>query len=85
MCFTSLFLQEDPKTIDTKVLPVSRKKVCPVSSQTLNESRRLWQKVTNSLKADDIEAATSAKHAVSGALLILMLSPGASCSKQGWR
>ncbi|XP_068721373.1 oxysterol-binding protein-related protein 11-like isoform X1 [Montipora capricornis] len=54
--------QEEPKFIDTRELPVFCKRVCPLSRQEENESRRLWQKVTHALKVDNIEAATSAKH-----------------------
>ncbi|KAM7449977.1 hypothetical protein ABFA07_002344 [Porites harrisoni] len=54
--------QEEPKIIDTRELPVFRKRVCPESTQDECESRRLWHKVTHALKNDDIESATSAKH-----------------------
>ncbi|KAJ7381190.1 hypothetical protein OS493_004790 [Desmophyllum pertusum] len=54
--------QEEPKILDTQILPVCRKRVCPHSSQDEFESRRLWHKVTHALKTNDIESATSAKH-----------------------
>ncbi|XP_078366737.1 oxysterol-binding protein-related protein 11-like isoform X3 [Oculina patagonica] len=54
--------QEEPRILDTHLLPVCRKRVCPLSNQEEFESRRLWHKVTHSLKTDDIESATSAKH-----------------------
>ena len=60
-----LILQEEPKILDTRELPVFRKRVCPQSSQDECESRRLWHKVTHALNTDDIESATSAKHQVS--------------------
>ncbi|XP_015766311.1 PREDICTED: oxysterol-binding protein-related protein 11-like [Acropora digitifera] len=56
--------QEEPKILDTRKLPVFCKRVCPQSQQEECESRRVWQKVTQALKADNIEAATSAKHEI---------------------
>lgn len=64
-----LLLQEEPKILDTRELPVFRKRVCPQSRQEECESRLLWHKVTHALKTGDIEAATSAKHEVSQVLI----------------
>uniref|UniRef100_A0A8C4RB95 Oxysterol binding protein-like 11 n=1 Tax=Eptatretus burgeri TaxID=7764 RepID=A0A8C4RB95_EPTBU len=50
------------KTIDTSTLPVTRKRVRPLCNQRPFESRRLWQNVTNALRADDVEKATEQKH-----------------------
>jgi len=40
---------------------VTEKSVTPESQQQPNESRRLWSKVTQAIKANDIDAATEAK------------------------
>ncbi|XP_072173364.1 oxysterol-binding protein-related protein 9-like [Diadema setosum] len=48
--------------VDTKEMKVNRKRVRPIESQDEYESRRLWHKVTQSLKTQDIESATDAKH-----------------------
>uniref|UniRef100_UPI0035902350 oxysterol-binding protein-related protein 11 isoform X1 n=2 Tax=Myxine glutinosa TaxID=7769 RepID=UPI0035902350 len=50
------------KTIDASTLPVTRKRVRPLCNQRPFESRRLWQNVTNALRADDVEKATEQKH-----------------------
>nr|XP_057909527.1 oxysterol-binding protein-related protein 10-like isoform X2 [Doryrhamphus excisus] len=50
------------KTIDTSKLPVIKKKIRPVEKQEQNESRRLWQHVTASLRAGNMDEATEHKH-----------------------
>uniref|UniRef100_A0A7N6BV59 Oxysterol-binding protein n=1 Tax=Anabas testudineus TaxID=64144 RepID=A0A7N6BV59_ANATE len=50
------------KVIDTSKLPVTKKKIRPVEKQGQYESQRLWQHVTASLKAGNIDAATEHKH-----------------------
>lgn len=52
----------ETKVIDTTKLTVIRKKIRPLEKQGPFESRRLWQHVTNSLKAGDIDLATQHKH-----------------------
>ena len=47
--------------INTKALPLLRKKVKPINQQEPMESRRLWQDVTFHLKNKTIEFATGAK------------------------
>lgn len=42
-----------------------KKCVRPLSMQSDNESRRLWQNVTNALKSNDINLATQHKRFVS--------------------
>ncbi|XP_078526871.1 oxysterol-binding protein-related protein 9 isoform X4 [Lissotriton helveticus] len=48
--------------IDTKKMPMVKKKVRKLEDQEEYESRRLWKDVTNNLKIRDIDAATEAKH-----------------------
>ncbi|XP_041064234.1 oxysterol-binding protein-related protein 9 isoform X3 [Carcharodon carcharias] len=48
--------------IDTKKLPIIKKKVRKLEDQEDFESRRLWKDVTHNLKVKDIDAATDAKH-----------------------
>ncbi|XP_067893242.1 oxysterol-binding protein-related protein 9 isoform X2 [Heterodontus francisci] len=48
--------------IDTKKLPIIKKKVRKLEDQEDFESRRLWKDVTHNLKIKDIDAATDAKH-----------------------
>ncbi|KAK2910724.1 hypothetical protein Q8A73_008439 [Channa argus] len=50
------------KVIDTSKLPVIKKKIRPVEKQDQYESRHLWQLVTASLKAGNMDAATEHKH-----------------------
>ncbi|XP_039973268.1 oxysterol-binding protein-related protein 10-like [Xiphias gladius] len=50
------------KVIDTSKLPIIKKKIRPLEKQGLYESRRLWQHVTASLKAGNMDAATEHKH-----------------------
>ncbi|XP_059364239.1 oxysterol-binding protein-related protein 10-like [Carassius carassius] len=52
----------ETKVIDTSKLPVIKKKIRPLEKQGQYESRRLWQHVTATLKAGDIDAATEHKH-----------------------
>ncbi|XP_069028042.1 oxysterol-binding protein-related protein 10-like isoform X2 [Embiotoca jacksoni] len=52
----------DNKVIDTSRLPVIRKKTRPLEKQGEDESRRLWQHVTVSLKAGNMDTATEHKH-----------------------
>ncbi|XP_051869098.1 oxysterol-binding protein-related protein 9 isoform X1 [Pristis pectinata] len=48
--------------VDTKKLPIIKKKVRKLEDQDDFESRRLWKDVTHNLKIKDIDAATEAKH-----------------------
>ncbi|XP_072275736.1 oxysterol-binding protein-related protein 9 isoform X5 [Pyxicephalus adspersus] len=48
--------------IDTKKMPIVKKKVRKLEDQLEYESRRLWNDVTYNLKVRDIDAATEAKH-----------------------
>ena len=48
--------------IDTKKLPIIKKKVRKLEDQNKYESRCLWKDVTFNLKIRDIDAATEAKH-----------------------
>ncbi|XP_023975402.2 oxysterol-binding protein-related protein 9 isoform X4 [Physeter macrocephalus] len=48
--------------IDTKKLPIIKKKVRKLEDQNEYESRCLWKDVTFNLKIRDIDAATEAKH-----------------------
>ncbi|XP_074539644.1 oxysterol-binding protein-related protein 10-like [Halichoeres trimaculatus] len=50
------------KVIDTSKLPIIRKKMRPLEKQGQYESRRLWQHVTASLKAGNMDSATEHKH-----------------------
>ncbi|XP_041649176.1 oxysterol-binding protein-related protein 10-like [Cheilinus undulatus] len=50
------------KVIDTSKLPIIKKKMRPLERQGQYESRRLWQHVTGSLKAGNMDAATEHKH-----------------------
>ncbi|KAK2815422.1 hypothetical protein Q5P01_025889 [Channa striata] len=50
------------KVIDTSKLPVIKKKIRPVEKQDQYESRHLWQLVTASLKAGNMDAATEHKY-----------------------
>ncbi|CAH1773458.1 unnamed protein product [Owenia fusiformis] len=47
--------------VDTKTMPIHKKKVKPIEQQTEFESRRLWQEVTKNLKVKNVEAATDGK------------------------
>nr|CDS18214.1 oxysterol binding protein 9 [Echinococcus granulosus] len=47
--------------VDTKALPIMKKQVRPRSQQLCNESRKLWESVTQNLKQGNIDAATDAK------------------------
>ncbi|XP_073449646.1 oxysterol-binding protein-related protein 9 isoform X4 [Aquarana catesbeiana] len=48
--------------IDTKNMPIVKKKVRKLEDQLEYESRRLWKDVTYNLKIHDIDCATEAKH-----------------------
>ncbi|XP_040216423.1 oxysterol-binding protein-related protein 9 isoform X4 [Rana temporaria] len=48
--------------IDTKNMPIIKKKVRKLEDQLEYESRRLWKDVTYNLKIHDIDCATDAKH-----------------------
>ncbi|KAK7814485.1 hypothetical protein U0070_008853, partial [Myodes glareolus] len=48
--------------VDTKKLPIIKKKVRKLEDQNEYESRCLWKDVTFNLKIRDIDAATEAKH-----------------------
>ncbi|XP_076440385.1 oxysterol-binding protein-related protein 9-like isoform X2 [Babylonia areolata] len=50
--------------VDTKSIPIFKKRVKPLDQQGEFESRRLWKEVTYNLKAKNIEAATEQKHAL---------------------
>uniref|UniRef100_UPI003AAAB304 oxysterol-binding protein-related protein 10 n=1 Tax=Centroberyx gerrardi TaxID=166262 RepID=UPI003AAAB304 len=52
----------ETKVIDTSKLPIIKKKIRPLEKQGQYESRRLWQHVTASLKAGNMDAATEHKH-----------------------
>ncbi|XP_032375235.1 oxysterol-binding protein-related protein 11 [Etheostoma spectabile] len=52
----------ESKVIDTAKQPIIRKKIQPLERQGQYESRRLWQHVTVSLKAGNMDAATEHKH-----------------------
>ncbi|XP_068727624.1 oxysterol-binding protein-related protein 9-like [Montipora capricornis] len=55
--------KEEPELfIDTLTMPAVMKTVKKISKQEENESRRLWENVTESLKEDDVESATAFKH-----------------------
>ncbi|XP_051881378.1 oxysterol-binding protein-related protein 11 isoform X2 [Pristis pectinata] len=51
----------DTRAIDVTKLPVTRKRVRPTKKQGPFESRRLWQHVTEALRARNIEKATEHK------------------------
>uniref|UniRef100_A0A8D2I1E0 Uncharacterized protein n=1 Tax=Urocitellus parryii TaxID=9999 RepID=A0A8D2I1E0_UROPR len=48
--------------VDTKKLPIIKKKVRKLEDQNEYESHCLWKDVTFNLKIRDIDAATEAKH-----------------------
>ncbi|KAM9327763.1 oxysterol-binding protein-related protein 11-like isoform 2-T2 [Pholidichthys leucotaenia] len=49
------------RVVDVTKLPVTKKRVRPIEKQGPNESRRLWQHVTEALRQKDIEKATEHK------------------------
>ncbi|XP_072317787.1 oxysterol-binding protein-related protein 11-like [Eucyclogobius newberryi] len=51
----------ESKVMDTHRLPVTRKRLRAVDKQSPHESRRLWQHVTEALKAGNMEEATEHK------------------------
>ncbi|GAB1288738.1 Oxysterol-binding protein [Apodemus speciosus] len=53
---------ENTVFVDTKKLPIIKKKVRKLEDQSEYESRSLWKDVTFNLKIRDIDAATEAKH-----------------------
>uniref|UniRef100_A0A7N4NM36 Oxysterol binding protein like 9 n=1 Tax=Sarcophilus harrisii TaxID=9305 RepID=A0A7N4NM36_SARHA len=53
---------ENTVFIDTKKMPIIKKKVRKLEDQNEYESRCLWKDVTYNLKIRDIDAATEAKH-----------------------
>ncbi|XP_012577713.1 PREDICTED: oxysterol-binding protein-related protein 9 isoform X5 [Condylura cristata] len=53
---------ENAVFVDTKKLPIIKKKVRKLEDQNEYESRCLWKDVTFNLKIRDIDAATEAKH-----------------------
>uniref|UniRef100_A0A8C2TI90 Oxysterol-binding protein n=1 Tax=Coturnix japonica TaxID=93934 RepID=A0A8C2TI90_COTJA len=55
---------ENAVFIDTKKMPIIKKKVRKLEDQEDFESRCLWKDVTYNLKIRDIDAATAAKHAL---------------------
>ena len=58
-------LQGRTKTIDTAEMSQLRKCVRPITAQSDNESRKLWQHVSENLKKGDIDTATQHKRFVS--------------------
>lgn len=50
--------------IDTKAIPIIKKKVQPVAKQDEFDSRRLWKDVTLALKMQDVNLETSAKFTI---------------------
>ncbi|XP_037548715.1 oxysterol-binding protein-related protein 10 [Nematolebias whitei] len=52
----------ETKVLDTTKLPVIRKRLRPLEKQGWTESRRLWQRVTKSLKEGNMDEATEHKH-----------------------
>ncbi|XP_065834944.1 oxysterol-binding protein-related protein 9-like isoform X2 [Oscarella lobularis] len=50
--------------VDTRIIPIWRKRVRATLVQADNESRKLWKDVTVNLKAKKIDPATSAKHKI---------------------
>uniref|UniRef100_A0A673B4H7 Oxysterol-binding protein n=1 Tax=Sphaeramia orbicularis TaxID=375764 RepID=A0A673B4H7_9TELE len=52
----------ETKVIDTSKLPVIKKKIRTLEKQGPYESRRLWQHVTESLRAGNMDEATEHKH-----------------------
>lgn len=50
--------------VDTKSLPMVKKKVQPIAKQDEFESRRLWKDVTLALKLQDVNLATAAKSSI---------------------
>ena len=57
-------IQDKEVFTDTTSLPIIRKKLRKVERQGEMESKRKWQNVTKALLADDVEAASAAKHEV---------------------
>uniref|UniRef100_A0A2K5SEC5 Oxysterol-binding protein n=1 Tax=Cebus imitator TaxID=2715852 RepID=A0A2K5SEC5_CEBIM len=55
---------ENTVFVDTKKLPIIKKKVRKLEDQNEYESRSLWKDVTFNLKIRDIDAATEAKHRI---------------------
>ncbi|KAM9806615.1 oxysterol-binding protein-related protein 10-like [Syngnathus typhle] len=51
----------ESKVIDTSKLPVIKKRIRPIEKQEQNESRRLWQHVTASLRAGRMDEAAEHK------------------------
>ena len=51
---------------DTTSMPIIRKKIRKLERQGEMESKHKWQMVTRALLADDVEAASAAKHEVRG-------------------
>lgn len=47
--------------VDTKTIPIIKKKVAPIATQQEYESRRLWKDLTLALKIGDTDLATSTK------------------------
>ncbi|XP_074659923.1 oxysterol-binding protein-related protein 11-like isoform X2 [Tubulanus polymorphus] len=51
----------EKKVIDTETLPIMKKRCRPIEKQGDFESRKLWQKVSKSLKLGDVNTATEHK------------------------
>ncbi|VEL35192.1 unnamed protein product [Protopolystoma xenopodis] len=56
-----LFLKGHKWSVDVRQLPVRQKSVRPTSIQRPEESRCLWQGVTEALKCNDLKMATDRK------------------------
>lgn len=50
--------------MDTKAIPIIKKKVQPIARQDEFESRRLWKEVTLALRNQDVTMATSSKQSI---------------------
>ena len=50
--------------VDTRTLPIIKKKVSPISQQEEYESRRLWKDLTYHLRMGNVSSATDTKCAI---------------------
>ncbi|KAF6778880.1 hypothetical protein AHF37_01613 [Paragonimus kellicotti] len=73
------WLTKDGKkwSVDVNTLPINRKCVRPTELQRPEESRRLWQHVTNALRSGDVQLATEKKREVyiSAYTFVVLMSP----------
>ena len=58
------YSQDEEVFVDTLTTPTIRKKFKKIEKQELNESKRMWMKLTEALRNEDINSATDAKHEV---------------------